>query len=179
MRILARLGTLRAAATVIAGIGALYFVLVVFGNVTDFGTNREFVRHVLAMDTTFKDPDVMWRSITSPVLADLAYLLIIVWEALTALLLIAAFVTGIRRGSAAAARARRLGTLGWIMAILLFGGGFIVIGGEWFQMWQSEDWNGLQAALQNFLIATAGLITTNLPGQRSAAEPAPQELEDQ
>jgi predicted small integral membrane protein len=29
------------------------------------------------------------------------------------------------------------------MALLLFPGGFIAIGGEYLQMWQSEDWNGL------------------------------------
>ncbi|MEU6165948.1 DUF2165 family protein [Streptomyces tanashiensis] len=31
--------------------------LPVAGNITDFGTNQQFVQHVLSMDTTFKDPD--------------------------------------------------------------------------------------------------------------------------
>ena len=30
-------------------------------------------------------------------------------------------------------------------------------------MWQSKSWNGLQAALQNFIIATAALIIAHLP----------------
>ncbi len=33
--------------------------LVSFSNITDFGTNQQFVRHVLAMDTTFKDEDLI------------------------------------------------------------------------------------------------------------------------
>ena len=49
------------------------------------------------------------------------------------------------------------------MWILLFGVGFLAIGGEWFEMWQSQQWNGLQPATFNFLIASAGLILTRLP----------------
>jgi predicted small integral membrane protein len=32
---------------------AVFFVLVAFGNITDYGTNWAFVQHVLAMDTIF------------------------------------------------------------------------------------------------------------------------------
>ncbi len=62
--------------------------LVAFGNITDFGTNQQFVRHVLAMDTTFKDEDLMWRAVTSKGLQDAAYVAIIVWETIAALVLI-------------------------------------------------------------------------------------------
>lgn len=167
---LTRLGGLNAVLTALTGVTALYFALVVFGNVTDFGTNHEFVRHVTAMDTTFGDPDVTWRAITDPALVLAVYLCVIVWEAATAVVLIAA--TGVwlavLAGRSTADRARRWSSLGWTMAVLLFGGGFIVIGGEWFQMWQSEDWNGLQAALQNFLVAGVGLILVHLPGPPAA-----------
>ncbi len=78
------------AATALTGTVALYMALVAFGNITDFGTNQAFVQHVLAMDTTFKDPDLMWRSIESPTLQNIAYVLIITWETVTALVLIAA-----------------------------------------------------------------------------------------
>jgi predicted small integral membrane protein len=53
--------------------------------------------------------------------------------------------------------------LGWLMMLALFGGGFIAIGGEWFGMWQSSKWNGLQPAINNFVIASTGLIVTYLP----------------
>ncbi|MGW9431389.1 DUF2165 domain-containing protein, partial [Streptomyces decoyicus] len=68
------------AAAVLTGTVALLISFVAFGNITDFGTNQAFVRHVLAMDTTFKDPDLMWRAITSHGLQDAAYLAIITWE---------------------------------------------------------------------------------------------------
>jgi predicted small integral membrane protein len=49
------------------------------------------------------------------------------------------------------------------MVLLLFGAGFIAIGGEWFVMWQSGDWNGLDAALRVFLLSGVVLLVTHLP----------------
>ncbi|ARF58677.1 DUF2165 domain-containing protein [Streptomyces gilvosporeus] len=154
------------AATVLTGTVALYIALVAFGNITDYGTNREFVRHVLAMDTTFRDPDLMWRSITSPALQDAAYLAIIAWETASAAVLVVATwlgVSGLRAGRGQAGRGRSLATVGLLMVMVLFGAGFIAIGGEWFSMWQSKAWNGVEAALRNFLFAGVALVVVHLP----------------
>lgn len=163
------------AATLLTGTVALYIALVAFGNITDFGTNQQFVRHVLAMDTTFKDPDLMWRAITSRTLQDAAYLAIIAWETVAALVLIAGTVfwsTGLRRGDLA--RARQVSTIGLLMLLLLFGAGFLAIGGEWFSMWQSKAWNGLDAAARNITFAGIALVVVHLPGatgRRGGADP--------
>ncbi|GAA2434059.1 DUF2165 domain-containing protein [Streptomyces macrosporus] len=161
------LGTPPVAAAVLTGIVAVYMALVAFGNITDFDTNRQFVRHVLAMDTTFRDPDLMWRAIESTALQDAAYVAIIVWETLTALVLLAAtwlWAAGLRGGDHG--RARRAATLGLVMVLLLFGLGFFAIGGEWFAMWQSSDWNGLDAAARNVMLAAFALVVVNLPARR-------------
>ncbi|MEV5510026.1 DUF2165 domain-containing protein [Streptomyces orinoci] len=155
-------GSLTTAATALTAIVALYTVLVAFGNITDFDTNRQFVRHVLAMDTTFRSDHLMWRAITSHALQDLAYLAIIAWEVLTAAVLVTGTVYWLR-GPALRQRACRVSTLGLVLFLLLFGMGFIAIGGEWFAMWQSAKWNGLQAAERNFLVAGLALIVVNLP----------------
>ncbi|MGW7054283.1 DUF2165 domain-containing protein [Streptomyces sp. NPDC054887] len=152
------------AATGLVATVALYMALVAFGNITDFGTNQEFVRHVLAMDTTFKDEDLMWRAVESRTLQDAAYVAIIVWETVAALVLIAATVqwaAALRGGGFG--RARRTSGLGLLMVLLLFGAGFIAIGGEWFAMWQSESWNGLEAATRNFVLAGVALVVVHLP----------------
>ncbi|MEU0336562.1 DUF2165 domain-containing protein [Streptomyces sp. NPDC006193] len=151
----------RLAAGVLTGIVALYIALVALGNITDFGTNQQFVRHVLAMDTTFRDDDLMWRAVTSKALEDTAYVLIIVWETVTALVLLRATWLWARRGDESA---RRWSTYGLLMMLLLFGAGFIGIGGEWFAMWQSKTWNGLDAATRVFLISGVALIVNHLPG---------------
>lgn len=150
--------------TVLTAITALHMGLAVLGNISDSGTNRAFVEHVLAMDTTFGSSNTRWRAITDHRLITVAYLTIIVWESFIAIVLTAAFLCWLRaiviqRGFVVACQ---LSTCGWLMQMILFGGGFIAIGGEWFQMWQSSTWNGMQPALQNFLIASVGIIFTHL-----------------
>ncbi|MET8830600.1 DUF2165 domain-containing protein [Streptomyces sp. NPDC004610] len=144
----------------LTGTLALYIALVALGNITDFDSNQQFVRHVLAMDTTFGDEDLMWRAITSTALQDTAYVAIIVWETAAALVLIAGTWFWARRDTE---RARRWSTYGLLMLMLLFGAGFIAIGGEWFAMWQSEDWNGLDAATRVFLMSGVVLLVNQLP----------------
>ncbi|MEU0893054.1 DUF2165 domain-containing protein [Streptomyces massasporeus] len=157
-------GTLSLAATVLTATIALYMALVAFGNITDFGTNQQFVRHVLAMDTTFKDEDLMWRAVTSQGLQDAAYVGIIVWETIAALVLIYGSWLWARRDDL---RARRMSTYGLLMVMLLFGAGFIAIGGEWFSMWQSKSWNGLDAATRIFLFSGVVLLVNQLSSPRS------------
>ncbi|MFJ7206099.1 DUF2165 domain-containing protein [Streptomyces sp. NPDC098789] len=164
---LLRLGRLPVAVMVLTGLLAAYMALVAFGNITDFGSNRAFVQHVLAMDTTFRDPDLMWRAVGSPTLVYLAYVGIIVWEVLTAAVLTTATVLhgrGLRSGLHE--RARRATTLGLLMLMLLFGLGFLVIGGEWFAMWQSTKWNGLEPAGRNFTLAGIVLLLVHLPSRQ-------------
>jgi predicted small integral membrane protein len=167
MRLLNRIGSHRTACAALTAIAALYMGLVVLNNITDFPTNRAFVEHVLAMDTTFKSPDLMWRAITSPGWALAAYMAIIVWEALAFLVLSAGFVGYVRD----APNARPTAIAGWLMMLVLFGGGFIAIGGEWFAMWQSQQWNGLQPAFTNFMVASVGLIVTLLAKPSTARDP--------
>lgn len=164
MRIFSWFGSLRMVLVVLTAITALQMGLITLGNISDFGTNRAFVEHVLAMDTTFGSPNTRWRAITDPRLITAAYLAIIVWESLIAIVLTIAFLCWLRANAVQrrVAVARQLSVCGWLMQILLFGGGFITVGGEWFQMWQSAQWNGTQPALRNFLIASIGLILVHL-----------------
>jgi predicted small integral membrane protein len=147
-------------ATLLTGSVALYIALVAFGNITDFGTNQAFVQHVLAMDTTFKDDDLMWRAITGKGLQNAAYIAIIVWETVAALVLVYGTWLWARRDDA---RARSVSTYGLLMLLLLFGAGFIAIGGEWFSMWQSKTWNGLDAATRVIVFSGFVLIVNHLP----------------
>jgi predicted small integral membrane protein len=152
-------------ATLLTGTVALYIALVALGNITDFGTNQQFVRHVLAMDTTFKDDDLMWRAVTSRGLQDAAYVAIILWETVAAVVLAAGTWFWARRDLV---RARALSTYGLLMLMLLFGAGFLAIGGEWFAMWQSDTWNGLDAATRVFLFSGVVLIIDQLAYQDAA-----------
>jgi len=71
----------------LVGALALTCTLVVYGNVVEPAVNLAFVQHVLSMDTILPDSGIADRSITDPVLQRGAFTLIVVAEALTALLL--------------------------------------------------------------------------------------------
>jgi predicted small integral membrane protein len=65
-------------------------------------------------------------------------------------------------------RARALATIGLTMIVVLFVGGFLAVGGEWFQMWRSSDWNGSEAAFRSAVIALFALLVIHLPGATDA-----------
>ena len=151
---------IRLCKTALVATVALFFLLVAFGNLTDYGSNWAFVQHVLAMDTIFPDSTLTWRAITAEWAQALAYWLIIAWEIAAGLLLAWA---GLRlfaaRGSARRFNAARpLALTGLTLGILLYGLGFIVVGGEWFAMWQSPTWNGQRAAAIFLLLVGVALL---------------------
>ncbi len=140
---------------------ALFFSLVALGNVVDYGSNFTFVQHVLAMDTTFKAPALMGRAITDPRIHHAAYILIIAWQIGTALLLWVGTLRLLARRSAPRRdflAARGPAILGLTAGFLLYGGGFIAVGGEWFAMWQSPTWNGQRAAAIFLLLVGVALL---------------------
>ena len=61
--------------------------MVTYDNIVDYGSNYDFARHVLSMDTTFPGNALMDRAITDPRLWRAAYAAIIAAEGLTGLLL--------------------------------------------------------------------------------------------
>ncbi|MGB3831669.1 MAG: DUF2165 domain-containing protein [Mesorhizobium sp.] len=140
---------------------AAFAFLVAFGNITDYGSNFAFVQHVLSMDTTFPGNALMYRSITNPALWTVGYWLIILGEAITCILfLIAAWNLWAARNESGAAfnRAKKFAVIGTTMGFLVWYFGFMVVGGEWFAMWQSQTWNGQEAAFKFYMTMLVVLI---------------------
>jgi len=169
------LGSLPFVVFVFVACNALYISLVAFGNITDYDTNLAFVQHVLSMDTTNfggeagtgLDPDVMWRAISDPLVWNIGYIGIIVWESVAGIVLIVASVLWLRafaaRGSYETPKA--LSSIGLLMIVLLFFAGFIAIGGEWFSMWRSIAWNGEETAFRNAMLASVTLVLIHTTAQ--------------
>jgi predicted small integral membrane protein len=145
---------------------ALFASLVTFGNITDYDTNFEFVRHVLMMDTTLPSSGVRYRAITSPALHHLAYALIILTEGATALLCWAGtfrLLKALRKPVEDFNRAKSMAYAGLGLGLMLWLLGFIVIGSEWFSMWQSSTWNGVSAAFRFVMIIGLTLLIVAQP----------------
>jgi predicted small integral membrane protein len=158
----------RLAKTLLTAGVALYLALVVFNNVTDYGSNHAFVQHVLAMDTTFPGNAGMWRALGAPWLVHAFYWSIILWEAIACALIAAGTwqMWGARGAPAAAfTRAKRFAIAGLALDMLQWLVAFIAVGGEWFLMWQSATWNGSEVAGRMFLVVGVTLLFVNAPEQ--------------
>jgi predicted small integral membrane protein len=123
---------------VMIGSLAVFALLVTWNNLVDYDSNYQFVGHVLRMDTTFPGNELLNRQVTSPAL----------WRAACAAIILGEGLTGLFLAGAA-------------IAFLVWFFGFMVIGGEWFQMWQSQSWNGQQAAFRIYMTVLAVLIFVN------------------
>ena len=156
----------RISKTILVAAIALYASLVALGNITDYGSNFAFVQHVLAMDTVFPDATPTWRALADPVAHHTAYVLIIAAEVATALACWIGAWQMLARRDAPARDFNR--AKGWAIAGLTFGFlvwqvGFMSIGGEWFGMWMSQTWNGLESAFRVFITIVGVLIYVTLP----------------
>jgi len=137
----------------------LFLLLVGVDNLLDYGTNYAFVQHVMMMDTLPPQSVLLSRAIHSPFLHKLFYAQIITVELLAGLLCVVGAVRLWRERAAAARgfnRAKAIAIAGLALAFALWFFGFMVVGGEWFQMWQSPTWNGQQAAFR--FIGCVGLV---------------------
>jgi predicted small integral membrane protein len=166
------LGTLPMACTVVVAINALYILLAAIGNITDYPANFNFVEHVLSMDTTNfggqpgvgLDKNVLWRAITNPAIQKIAYIGVIFWESLASIILLwAVYLWLAARRTRTFDHARRMSTIGLLMIIILFMGGFLTVGGEWFEMWRSVAWNGNEPAFRNSVLALFGVLLCHIP----------------
>jgi predicted small integral membrane protein len=141
----------------------LFGLLVAVDNLLDYDTNFAFVRHVFSMDTTGRLRD---RALLDPAWWHGGYALIILGEAVTGVLFMVGTVRMLQALRAPAARfeaAKSWSILGATAGFGVWFVGFMLVGGEWFQMWQSPDWNGQTAAFRFYMPLMAGLIFIALP----------------
>lgn len=129
----------------------VHLLLVGLSNVFDYASNFAFVQHVSSMDTLFSGESNRWRAVNTPILQHALYVTIILLE------LVAGALLGVGVFSAWVGRAGALRwmRLGYTFALVLWFGAFLVVGGEWFLMWQSEKWNAQEDA---FLLSILYLL---------------------
>jgi predicted small integral membrane protein len=158
----------RAAKIALVAAIALFASLVAFGNLTDYNTNFTFVEHVLSMDTIYPFSTIRYRAITNSALHHAAYAVIIAAEVIVAVLCWTGAISLARHIRADADlfnRRKSFAILGLTLGFLLWQVGFMSIGGEWFGMWQSQQWNGVPSAFRFVMTIAAVLILVAMPDQ--------------
>ncbi|HUH53910.1 MAG TPA: DUF2165 domain-containing protein [Microbacteriaceae bacterium] len=131
-------------------LAGLFGLFVFMGNLMDYDSNYQFVKHVLSMDTTFEGNALMWRAITEPWIWTAGYIGIIVAEGVFALVaIVGAFKIYSARNASYSVynSARAWGYTAYALGFVIWFLGFIIIGSEWFAMWQSSSWNGKDTAM--------------------------------
>lgn len=137
----------------------VFSLLVGYCNIVDYQTNFEYVQHVLSMDTTFPGHALKSRAITSSNIHHLAYWVIIATEFLVGVLCILGslkLLKVIRKSAREFMLAKSTAIVGLVSGFGLWFFGFMTVGAEWFQMWQSQIWNGQEAAFRT--LASIGIV---------------------
>jgi len=161
------MNVLRLCKSIICLLLAIFALLVCLNNLLDYNSNYAFVRHTLSMDTVFPSNTLKYRAILDPFVWSLAYGLIIFAEFLTGVLLLIGAIGLFKNIHSPLAfnKAKNWVYLGCLVGFLLWFFGFIVIGGEWFCMWQSEQWNGVEAAFRFVVFIMLTFLFTAMPEQ--------------
>lgn len=131
-------------------LAGLFGLFVVLGNLMDYNSNYEFVHHVLSMDTTFEGNALMWRAIDSPMLHTIAYWGLIIAEGIFSILAFIGVFNMLKKLKSSARefnKAKAFGFYAFMLGFAIWFLGFVVIGSEWFAMWQSQAWNGKETAM--------------------------------
>ncbi len=164
-------------ALLVAAVG-VFALLAVIGNVTDYGTNLKFVQHVMSMDAPrpeLADNTINYRAITAEWFHHLAYITIICIEAaimVTCLLSAAQMIAAGSKSDATFYAAKKWGVVGCFLGLFLWFFGFQAIGGEWFGMWMSLEWNGIPDAVRLTAYIAAVLTILLIGGDRFDQEPS-------
>lgn len=153
----------------VAAVG-LYVTLVAFNNITDYGANFVFVGDVLSMDKV-QDQAIKWRALPAPILHHLGYIAIIATEVVIAALCFSGAAAMARqlKGKALAFRAAKSkAVLGLAIGIVLYEAGFVAVGGEWFAMWQAQNFDAVQSSFRIVATMLGVLIFLALPDEELA-----------
>ncbi len=137
--------SVRLSKSIVSACVALFCIIVGLNNIVDFGTNFNFVQHVLSMDAMeewFKGDGLRSRAIVSNTFHILSYWLIIICQIIAGAICLYAAIKMLKNiNSEKYNQSKAIYLLGATLAILIWYLGFGVIGSEWFVMWASK-WNG-------------------------------------
>ena len=110
--------------------------------------------------------------------APCSLLLIIAAEAATGILCsIGAFrmLGAIRNGAASSNHAKNPAVIGLTLGSVIWLGGFMAIGGEWFGMWMSGQWNGVESVFRFAALILIVLLYVTIPDREPGGTLSPPE----
>ncbi len=130
-------------------------VLIIYSNASDYNANYTYIAHILSMDTT--GSHLIYRAIKSEMMHHRVYWMIMTLETIfTSACLLGGYQLAKNLNSSAEQfhEAKKYAVLGFLVALFIYYFLLQVIGNEWFDMDQSEDWNAMAWAqsIVDFLV---------------------------
>ncbi|MFZ3280195.1 DUF2165 family protein [Pseudomonas sp.] len=123
---------------------SFFGLLVMIHNFTDYESNYTYVAHILSMDTTTANQNILYRAIESPLLHHRIYWFIITMEVIYTVLCMMGTYQLYRQVHASADEfheAKKLSIMGIMVAIFIYYVCLQTVGVEWFDMDTSQTWN--------------------------------------
>lgn len=146
----------------VAALAGIYLFLVGINNALDYDVNFEFAKQVMGMKDLFPSNDLDdWRSISQLWLIHIFYTGIIFLEIIGGLFTLKGVVDLIKNRRSETTvfnRKKKFTIYGVLIALVLWTGVFLIIAGEWFQMWQSAVWNAQGTAFNLAILYGVFLI---------------------
>jgi predicted small integral membrane protein len=145
---------------------ALVLSITTVNNILMPGATYGAIALALGMQTTFKNPVEFARAITSPGALWTVAVIIIICEAIAAVLCWIGAVqlfNGLRGGTARFNQSKSMALIGLTFTAAFYFIGWLVVANEWFAMWQSTKINTLPDAFRIFGEAMLIAMWVNTP----------------
>lgn len=154
--------TIRISKILLVAAIAFYALLTAFTNITDYLSNFSAVQQVFMMEKVFPHTTITYRAIDNPVIHHFGYLVIILMELLTAILCwLGVWKLGraLKQPALIFNEAKNMAIAGLTVGFLTWQVVFMSIGGEWFGMWMSPQFNeAINTAFRIFITILAVMI---------------------
>ena len=140
---------------------ACYMLLAFLNNLANPEHNHEMVTQVLEMNNIFLENRNSWRAIRSTHIHNIFFYFIMIVEFCSFLLCLFGSINmfrNVKNSNSKFNDSKSFAILGLLLGAFLWFFAFIIIGGEWFMMWQSSDWNGVPVAFRNTAITLLLMI---------------------
>jgi predicted small integral membrane protein len=146
---------------------AALFLMTFINNLADYNSNFNYVQNILRMNSLYPGNTLLGRAIDNDSVHHLVYWAIMGIEGTVSVLVSLGGVQLVRhlRGSAQEFNSSKgVAALGFGLGLFLMVFGFMVVGGEWFMMWQSEKWgSGLNSAARVVLVTGIAYLSLLMP----------------
>ncbi len=157
--------SIRLSQVILVALLGIYGIMICLNNILAPRANFIFVEKIMGMEDVFPHNPQAWRGVSHPAIQWGGFCLIAIAELLTGLFCLTGSYQMFRSRYLSEDlydRAKKWARLGITLGILLWFGGFVIVGGEWFLSWQSENFDGVELGMRNGTFYLGVLIVVSV-----------------